>query len=145
MAGDIPDPAIPDVLRELAEAVGGTINHVSGPLPDGSGFATMSMPLPADHWLTRKAERYEAPPMPFRMGAADPRREPWAEAIRAAGRYALRAATLNGTETDFDPDAFLQNLVVGMLGYWTTVDGLSEDAWANPDPVPDNLADRRLL
>lgn len=33
-----------------------------------------------------------------------------------------------------DPDALLQNLVVGFLGYWTN-DGLSSDEWANPKAV----------
>ena len=38
---------------------------------------------------------------------------------------------MNGKEMDFDPGALLQNLVVGMLGYWTE-NGLSSDEWANP-------------
>ena len=85
MVGDSPNPPIPDMLRELAEAVGGTIEEIRRPAAGWQpGFAVMSMPLPVDHWLTRKAEKYEPPPMPFRMVAADPRREPWAEAIRAA-------------------------------------------------------------
>ena len=52
--------------------------------------------------------------------------------IRLAGKYAVRCATMNGKEMDFDPDALLQNLVVGFLGYFTE-DGLDhEDDWANP-------------
>lgn len=62
-------------------------------------------------------------------------RDQMANAIRAAGKYAVRCATMNGAEDDFDPDALLQNLVVGFLGYWTK-DGLtgdSEDAkWCDP-------------
>lgn len=116
----------PDVVRELADAVGGKIDFVSDPLPDGSGFATMSMPLPKGHWLT--AEGYNEPPMPFRLGTEEdgtnllPKiktREEFAEKIRAAARYACRASTMNGKETDFDPDAMVQNFLVGMLGYWT--------------------------
>ena len=91
-------------------------------LPDGSAFAIMSFPLPKDHWLL--AEGYNEPPMPFQRGTADPARQEWADKIREAGRYAIRASTMNGKEMDFDPDAMLQNLVVGMLGYWT-LDGLS--------------------
>lgn len=106
-------------------------------LPDGSAFATMSFTLPADHWLT--AEGYNVPPMGMRMGQG-PTRDEYAEKIRAAARYAVRAATMNGKENDFDPDAMVQNMVVGLLGYWTE-DGLSyydgkEEAWANPQPHP---------
>jgi hypothetical protein len=102
------------------------------------------------------------PPMPFRMGASSgsehysglqvilrypPKsmpggpivmeitREQFAHAIRAAGKYAVRCATMNGSEMDFDPDAMLQNLVVGFLGYWTET-GLTGDAndskWCDP-------------
>ncbi len=86
-------------------------------LPDGSGFAIVSMPLPADHWLYR--EGYEDPPAPLRMGTVNPLRQPLAEMIREVGRYAIRASTMNGKSMDFDPDAMLQNLVVGLLGVWT--------------------------
>ena len=113
-------------VEKLADAVGGKID-AGGILPDGSGWATMSMPLPKGHWLTK--DGYDEPPMPFRIGSLDPpkmnmTREMWAAAIRKAGKYAIRASTMNGKEVDFDPDAMLQNLVVGMLGYWTT-DGMS--------------------
>lgn len=120
-----------NILEELAEAVGGKIESVSGPLPDGSGFATMSFPLPKDHWLTKPG--YNDPPMPFRLGTQEDgatllppirKREELAEMVRAAARYACRASTMNGKETDFDPDAMVQNFVVGMLGYWTP-NGLS--------------------
>jgi hypothetical protein len=115
-------------VQQLADAVGGTIEHVER-LPDGSGAAVMSMPLPTNHWLTQPG--YNVPPMVFRKGTDDPARQEWAEKIRAAGRYAVRCATMNGAEDDFDPDALVQNLVVGMLGYFTP-DGLSSDADANP-------------
>jgi len=103
-------------VQQLADAVGGTIEHVER-LPDGSGAAVLSMPLPADHWLTQPG--YNEPPMPFRRGTDDPERQDWAEKIRAAARYAVRASTMNGTEDDFDPDAMVQNMVVGMIGYFT--------------------------
>lgn len=136
-----------ELVKQLAADIGGTITEV-GALPDGSGFAVMSMPLPRDHWSTRQDERYEAPPMPFRLGGSCTvsinlgdigpsrtmrlTRQEFAHAIRAAGRYAYRSATMQGREPDLDPDALIQNLVVGMIGYWTS-DGLSSDAWANPD------------
>lgn len=113
-------------------------------LPDGSGCSEGVFPLPKDHWLTKGG--YDRPPMPFRIGvsegrAADhmgPRRGELAEMVRAAGRYAIRASTLNGKSMDFDPDAMLQNLVVGMLGYFSE-DGLSMDKGDNPSPVPPKL------
>lgn len=107
-------------------------------LPDGSGVAFGSMPLPKDHWLTED-EGFEPPPMTFRLGKSDPRRKVWEGRIRRAGMYALRAATMRGTEDGLDPDALIQNLVVGLLGYHTP-DGLDpnpEDAgWSNPNPIP---------
>ena len=126
-------PLPPDhPVQQLADAIGGTIDS-AGQLPDGSGFATMSMPLPKDHWLT--APGHDIPPMPWRMGNG-PERDRVAALVRAAGKYALRGATMRGTEADIDPDALLQNLVVGMLGYWTT-DGMSHsDPECNPSPPP---------
>lgn len=138
---------IPDVLQRVASNLGGKIEEV-GRLPDDSGFAVISMPLPADHWSTQDDGKFEPPPMPFRMGTHERiivamndgrlrdfseslSREQCADRIRAAGRYAYRAATMKGKETDLDPDALIQNLVVGLLGYWTDT-GLSEDPWANP-------------
>ena len=78
--------------------------------------------------------------MPFRMGTADPRRQDFNELVRAAAKYAIRSATMNGQENDFDPDAMVQNFVVAMLGYHTP-DGLSHDADVpdfDPSPVPDH-------
>lgn len=135
-------------VEQIAEAVGGTIQE-AGVLPDGSGFAIMPMPLPKDHWSTQKSDDYEPPPMKFRMGTREHavvaifpnagypdrmqhlEREQMAAIIRAAGKYAYRACTMQGRATDIDPDALLQNLVVAMLGYWTA-DGRSSDDWANP-------------
>lgn len=118
--------------------------HVSGAtvLPDGSAFATMTMPLPDNHWLYRRprGDTFEPPPMPFRCGEGR-LRNAIADKIRAAVRYALRASTMNGTEEP-DPDAIVQNVVVGLLGYWSP-DGTIEEAWGNPSPVPmlvDDLA-----
>lgn len=129
----------PELIQRLARDVGGTINECAA-LPDGSGFATMSMPLPKGHWLT--AEGDNDSPMPFRMGAHDyvvvamfpntgypdrhlrlSKREFEAEILKAA-QYACRASTMNGKETDFDPDAMTRNFINGMVGY-NTVDGRS--------------------
>ena len=92
-------------------------------LPDGSAFGTISLPLPDDHWLFAEPESgYENPPMPMRIGTDDPRRREMKEMLQQAGRYAVRAATANGKVDNYDPDAVIQNLIVGMLGY-NTPDG----------------------
>ena len=141
---------VPKIVQELAEGVVGKIVDC-GRLPDDSGFAVMTMPLPASHWLhgdpacerfvceyEGKTITHEAPPMPYPMGTtADVRhfsmtRQEFAENIRRAGKYAIRVSTDKGKLMDFDPDAMLQNLIVGMLGYWTET-GLSDDEWANPE------------
>jgi hypothetical protein len=107
-------------------------------LPDGSAFDVISLPLSNDHWIYRKGEDgfSEPPPMPFRMGTSDSRRQKFNEMVRAAARYAVKASTMHGQDSDFDPDAMVQNFVVGMLGYHTP-DGLGTDKWDNPNPVPD--------
>lgn len=117
-----------EAVQEIARTVDGKIDEI-GILPDGSGFATMSMPLPKDHWLTQ--EGYNVPPMTMRTGKDDPHCSILKEKIIKAGRYAVRSATDNGKIIDFDPDALINNLVVGFLGYCTP-DGLSADACANP-------------
>lgn len=84
-------------------------------LPDGSAFAVMSYPLPKDHWLY--APREYAP------GAEEPVELPvpilthaLSEHVVAAVRYAVRGATMCGQETDFDPDALVQNAVYALCG-----------------------------
>lgn len=148
MSGELPD----NPIEAIADAAGGTVKEVVI-LPDGSGAGTVSFPLPKDHWLYRPST-FNVPPMPFRLGtdevfffgvtkklppeggtlAGELRpidKRAFERAIRAAGKYAVRCATMNGTDPDFDPDALLQNLVVGMLGYWTA-NGFTDDTWANP-------------
>ena len=107
---------IEGTVKELIEGAGGTVTEIVGPLPDGSGYATASFPLPKDHWIYKETGE---PPVPFLMGTDNPDREEWCRKIWEAGKYAVKGATLNGEEMDFDPDALIQNLVVGMLGYHT--------------------------
>jgi hypothetical protein len=64
--------------------------------------------------------------MPMRTGTSDPERERLKAMLVVSARYAIRAATMRGEETDFDPDALIQNLIVGMLGY-NTPNGLSNE------------------
>lgn len=124
------EPSIVTDLRSLASDMGGKIDDVTY-LPDGSGFACLSLPLPKDHWLFQPG--YNVPPMPFRLGNEHPLRKIWKNALKNVGRYAVRAATSNGTEMDFDPDALVQNFIIGMIGYYTPT-GLSADQDANPSP-----------
>jgi hypothetical protein len=98
-------------------------------LPDGSAFCVMSFPLPEDHWLYE--DKDNVPPMGLRMGTDNPERRVMEEKVREAARYAMRCASMNGKEDDIDPDALVQNMVVGLLGYFTPT-GLSTDEWANP-------------
>jgi hypothetical protein len=123
------------LIEELAAAVGGKIESAAR-LPDDSGFAIMSMPLSKDHWIYQRGPDGFSfpPPMVFRMASGLARQQA-AQKIWEAAKYAIRGATMHGSEMDFDPDALCQNLVVGLLGYHTE-DGLTDDAWANPDPVP---------
>ena len=120
-------------IKNMITLAGGVVGE-TGSLPDGSGFATASFPLRSDHWLYA-GEWTEPPPMPFRMGTADPRREQFNAMVRAAGRYAVRAATTRGKSDDFDPDAMGEKLIIGMPGYYTA-DGLCGESWADPAPVP---------
>jgi len=85
-------------------------------LPDGSGAFVASWPLPKTHWIY--AEHDNVAPAFMRIGVGEKRNE-LAHQIASAARYAIRGATMNGTEMDFDPDALVQNLVVGLLGPWT--------------------------
>lgn len=120
---------------ELAVCVDEGVMGGVAKLPDGSSFAVMSMPLPENHWIygdpTVENEGFEPAPMPMRMGTDNPQRKAIADKIRQAGRYAVRCATMKGKENDFDPDALVQQLVVGYLGYFTP-NGLTDDEWANP-------------
>lgn len=116
-----------NLVKTLAKDLGGTIEEMRR-LPDGSGFAVMSMPLPKNHWLTAEGDNHP-PPAPFLVGTGQwitvtLTREKFVEALRAAGRYAVRASTDNGKENDFDPDAMVGNFVIGLLGLYTP-DGLS--------------------
>lgn len=57
--------------------------------------------------------------MPLQVGLSE-ERDQLASAITEAARYAVRASTMNGQEKDFDPDAMVQNMIVGLIGYWTS-------------------------
>lgn len=86
-------------------------------LPDGSAFFVASYPLPKDHWLTApqcaewdsERDTTADTPHPILHQAHWP-------AVIAAMRYAIRGATMNGKEKDFDPDALALNAAYALCG-----------------------------
>jgi hypothetical protein len=120
--------AVPSMISEMADAVGGTINECVNNLGDGSGFATMSMPLPEDHWLYEKDANGWAPPPPYTLlaGKATLTRRYLEDQVQPAIRYGVKAATMDGREDDFDPDALVRNALNGLFGLHTAT-GLSGD------------------
>lgn len=99
---------------QSAETTEGATNEVTV-LPDGSAFAVYSYPLPKDHWLYAPRE--------YEHGAEEPKElaapiltHAAREQVISAIRYAVRGATDCGKETDFDPDALVQNAVYALCG-----------------------------
>lgn len=86
-------------------------------LPDGSGFFVASFPLPTDHWLYAPGcqewdnERDTSADTPQPILDNSQR-----EAVKAALRWAVRGATMNGTEPDFDHDALVLNAAYALCG-----------------------------
>ena len=86
-------------------------------LPDGSAFFTASMPLPKDHWIyAPNCQEWDE----LRDTSADVPHPILTSADRqfviAAVRYAVRGATMNGKDVDFDPDALVQNACYALCG-----------------------------
>lgn len=135
------DSSVTSVAGISPKDVAGMIEQAGGEVTggavfeDGHAFMTASFPLPKTHWLYED-KLYESPPMPFRIGTINSEeRQKWEENIIKAAKYAIKASTMNGEIIDFDPDAMVRNMVVGMLGYYTP-DGLSTtDDWCNPSPI----------
>lgn len=105
-------------------------------LPDGSAFATGSMPLPKDHWIYKETGE---PPTLLRCGTDDPKRKELKKAIQEGVQYAIKGASANGSLEDMDPDAIVQNAVVGIIGY-NTPDGtdLSSDLYFETEKETDD-------
>jgi len=107
-------------------------------LPDGSSFGVMSFPLPDDHWLYAPNEykdgEYEPIdlPKPILTHALS-------DAVVAAVRYAVRGATMRGQETDFDPDALVQNAVYALCGPYATPPQRGKEPVKYSDYEPDGV------
>ncbi|WP_146125477.1 hypothetical protein [Burkholderia multivorans] len=91
-------------------------------LPDGSGFAVASLPLPQDHWLYASrcaewdSERDTSADTPHPILTHAQR-----DAVVAAVRYAIRSATMCGQDMDFDPDALVLNAVYALCGPFSSL------------------------
>ncbi|QVD49305.1 hypothetical protein LUCX_235 [Xanthomonas phage vB_XciM_LucasX] len=123
-----------NTLGEIADAVGGKLTEV-GMHPDGeSGFAMLSMPLPADHWLYETTEDGYTPPpqFPLLAGKDSKARDYLSRIIDEGVRHGFKSASDNGRLEDIDPDALLQNTGVGLFGYHTP-NGLSYNLDGTPD------------
>lgn len=93
-------------LLDLAEAV---TSGMMMELPDGSGCMCISLPLPKNHWSTAPENEEPPPPIHNRTRENELR-------VRDAVRWAYRASTMNGADTDMDPDALVQNVQFALLG-----------------------------
>jgi hypothetical protein len=77
-------------------------------LPDGSGVMLASFPLPKDHWIFEDIPIEERP-----VGFVDSRHR---VDVRERLRWAIRGATGNGRDMDFDPDALVMLAVTAICG-----------------------------
>ncbi len=100
-------------------------------LPDGSAFGVMTLPLPSDHWIYAPNE--------YKDGEYEPIDLPkpilthaWRSAVVAAVRYAVRGATMQGKEMDFDPDALVQNAVYALCGPFISAQPKAEQEPKHP-------------
>lgn len=76
----------------------------------------LRIPLDDDHWVF---EDCGEPPAPFRMGVKTSARNFMRMFIVRAAKYAVKASTMSWKANSFDPDALVQNMVIGFLGYKT--------------------------
>lgn len=135
----------PDIISEIADACGGTIHECVNDVGDGSGFATMSIPLPEDHWLYETDEQGFTPNPTYELLLGGGRARRYFEDLLQPGiRNGIKAATRCGRDDDFDPDAMARNIVIGHFGVYTA-DGLSggDDAHLFDPPNPGTI--KRLL
>ncbi|HXQ34626.1 MAG TPA: hypothetical protein VN843_11495 [Anaerolineales bacterium] len=86
-------------------------------LPDGSGFFIGSFPLSKDHWLYQPTPEVWDEKRDCSLDTPVPvLDQSLRSAVKTAVRYGLRAATMNGKVTDFDPDALVLNICYALCG-----------------------------
>lgn len=96
-------------------------------LPDGSAFGVMSMPLPKNHWIYAPQcqewdnERDCSADLPKPIVGNTLR-----EHVKIAAKWAIRGATMNGTEPNWDPDALMLNFAYALCGpVGSTIDDIA--------------------
>ena len=140
-----PERKLEDIVPAPVLAVDAQMREaVAVELPDGSGAFTATLSLPKDHWIYDNGEGNGQPPMPMRMGVISPFRPVFEKAVREAAMYAIRASTRCGQDQDFDPDALVTNMLIGMFGY-RTEDGLAGDPLDAFEQHPRFFAERITL
>lgn len=108
---------IRDAITAYLEASGDARDNAVTVLPDGSAFSVASFPLPSDHWLYAPqcaewdVKRDTSADTPIPIIGNDQR-----ALVIAAMRWAIRGATMNGKEKDFDPDALALNAAYALCG-----------------------------
>lgn len=103
-------------------------------LPDGSAFAVVSYPLPKEHWLYAERQYEEGAEEPIELGKPI-LTHALRDAVVAAVRYAVRGATNCGKESDFDPDALVQNAVYALCGPFTSPQPAQQQSAERGEPV----------
>jgi hypothetical protein len=81
--------------------------------PDGHTAMVVSFPLSKNHWIYEDSGE---PPAPLKIESIETRMH-LESVFKDAVKYAVKASTLSGKEMDFDPDAMIQNFMVGLFGY----------------------------
>ena len=127
-------------MRDIITSSGGTVQNVTK-LTDQDGMFVASWPLPKDHWLYTESDN--EPPMGMLMGTNDPQRAELQKHVVAAVRYAYKVNTRNGTDLDLDPDSLVNDVVIGLMG-WYTPDGTNNTSDLQPlAPIDDGEEDTR--
>jgi len=134
----------PQLISDLADMTGGTIHECVNDLGDGSGFATMSFPLPEDHWLYT-TDKYGFTPNPeYRLlvGGHYKTRRYLEDQMLPGVQHGIKAATSNGRLEDFDPDALAKNVLIANFGVYTETGLSGSEGNYKPDPEePGSLQD----
>jgi hypothetical protein len=92
-----------EMVQEIADMTNGDIDSMG--FFDNHGYATISYPLPKNHWIYQK-NPVDPPDRIYSPITNELRHD-----IIESAKWAIRAATDSGRIEDFDPDAILQNIL----------------------------------